>query len=392
MPETGGIVAVFSGGGTGGHLYPALTLAERLGRLRPDVRSFFVGAERGLEARVLRERGLPHVLLPVRGLERRALRENVGVLYALLRALVRTAGVFRRLQPRVVVVTGGYAGGPAGLAAGMMGIPLALQEQNSVPGLTTRVLSRWARQVHLAFPEAVEHLPRGARPRARVSGNPIREPPGISREAARRLLGLPVEGDLLLVVGGSQGAEALNRALLEAVWRVAAGDLPRPPGLHVLWATGPAHLEGIREALEGAGSPGWVSPVGYIERMPEALTAATLAVSRAGAMATSEFLAWGLPAILVPLPTAAAGHQARNAETLERAGAARHLPQDRLNGPVLWDLVVELLSDREGLRAMSEAARARGRPAAAREIAAEIAALLPPPPPGGTGTAAGRTP
>jgi len=147
-------VAVFSGGGTGGHLYPALALAEALAALRPDLRLFFVGARRGVEARILPERGLDHLLLPVRGFRRGRFLENLAVFWALLRSLAITGQLFSELRPGIVVVTGGYAGGPAGLVAGIMGIPLALQEQNAHPGLTTRVLSRWSRQLHLAFPEA----------------------------------------------------------------------------------------------------------------------------------------------------------------------------------------------------------------------------------------------
>src|SRR5690606_24547681 len=134
----------------------------------------------------------------------------------------------------LVVVTGGYAGGPAGIAARMMGIPLALQEQNAEPGVTTRLLARWARQIHVAFPEAGERLPRGARERVRVTGNPVRPPRPMARDEARRRLEVPVEGCLVLVVGGSQGSVALNRLVLEAVRGVGEGRLLRPVGLQLL--------------------------------------------------------------------------------------------------------------------------------------------------------------
>jgi UDP-N-acetylglucosamine--N-acetylmuramyl-(pentapeptide) pyrophosphoryl-undecaprenol N-acetylglucosamine transferase len=430
---SGQVVAVFSGGGTGGHLYPALALADALTGLRPDVQPFFVGAERGLEARILPEKGLDHLLLPVRGFERGAMRGGGGVLGGVLEASLRALGVldglarslaatgeaFSRLRPSLVVVTGGYAGGPAGLMAGLMGIPLALQEQNAWPGVTTRILSRWSRQVHLAFPEAVEALPRGARSRATVSGNPIRVPSpgditggaprpaegnvpgraattaagqtagegagravtGIAAQAAadRSYFGLDPASRVVLVVGGSQGAAAVNGAVLEAVRGVAEGALHGPEDLQLLWATGRRNQEEVEGELERLGSPAWVRAMGYIHDMPRALRCATLAVSRAGAMATSEFLAWGVPSILVPLPTAAADHQARNAESLARAGAAVHLPEAELSGARLWAAVTTIMGKPEDLEAMQKASLERGRPEAARQIAEALAALLPRP-------------
>ncbi len=370
-------MVVFSGGGTGGHLYPALSLAAALEALRPDVRSFFVGARRGIEARVLPERELPHLLLPIRGVHRRRLWSNLGVLPALFRSLAMVYGAFRRLRPELVVVTGGYAGGPAGVVAGLTGIPLALQEQNSVPGVTTRVLSRWARRIHVAFPEAVARLPRTSRSRALVSGNPVRPPRGLDPKEARRQLGFEASDTVVLVVGGSQGSVALNRGVLGALEGVVAGVLERPGGLRILWATGPEHEASMAAEVGRLGADEWVTVVGYIHEMPRALAAADLAVSRAGAMATSEFLAWGLPAVLVPLPTAAADHQSRNAEALAASGAAIHLPEPDLTGEVLWRAILGLVLVPERLHAMASAAVARGRPRAASEIVADLASLLP---------------
>ena len=375
-------VAVFAGGGTGGHLYPALALAEALSALRPDLRLFFVGASQGVEARILPERGLDHLLLPVRGFRRGRFLENLAVFWALLRSLVVTGQLFSRLRPAIVVVTGGYASGPAGLVAGIMGIPLALQEQNAYPGLTTRVLSRWSRQLHLAFPEARDLLPAQARSRAQLSGNPVRDLVPMGSAEAKASFGLEPEARVILVVGGSQGAEALNRAVLDAIRRVVAGELERPEDVRLLWATGPKKLEEVQRQLEALGHPGWVHALGYIEDMPEALSSATLAVSRAGAMTTSELLAWGVPALLVPLPTAAEDHQSRNAESLAGAGTAIHLPEAKLTGSTLWKAVESLLSTPGTLAAMREAALKAGRPRATREIAEALERLLPRPVPG----------
>jgi len=372
-------VAVFSGGGTGGHLYPALALAEALTGLRPDLQTFFVGSRRGVEAEILPERGFSHLLLPIRGFRRGHALENLSVLWALARSLILTGELFSRLRPGVVVVTGGYAGGPAGLMAVAMGIPLALQEQNAQPGLTTRILSRWSRQIHLAFPEARARLPRRARSKAFLSGNPVRAKKDVDLQEASRLFQVEPGSRVVLIVGGSQGSRALNHAVLDALQEVKDGDLPRPREVTILWATGPGHLEEVEDRLRSFGSLDWVRAVGYIHDMPAALGLATLAVSRAGAMATSEFLAWGVPAVLVPLPTAAADHQSRNAESLAASGAALHLPEKGLDGPALWTAVLGLLADPQRLDHMREAAIRAGRPDATREIARALVGLLPPP-------------
>ncbi|MDP2955786.1 MAG: undecaprenyldiphospho-muramoylpentapeptide beta-N-acetylglucosaminyltransferase [Longimicrobiales bacterium] len=368
---------IFSGGGTGGHLYPALALADALVELRPDVRPFFVGASRGVEADILPARGAEHALLPVEGFARTGALAGARALPRLAVSLLRVADLFRALRPEAVVVTGGYAGGPAGIVAGLQRTPLVLQEQNAVPGVTTRLLSRWADQIHVAFPEALGRLPRRARAHAMVSGNPVRRVPDVDPTRARAAFGLPAEGLTLLVVGGSQGSRALNRALLEAVRQVQDGRLPRAEGLTVLWSTGPLHHGEVSDELTHAGAPAWVRAVPYIHDMPSALVAADLALSRAGAMATAELLNHGLPAILVPLPTAAADHQTRNAAALAAAGAAVVVPEAGLDGASLWGHVMRVSGDAALRAAMTAAAAARARPHAAQEIAAHIASLLP---------------
>lgn len=375
MHERHHTVVVFSGGGTGGHLYPALALAEELRGLRPDVRPFFVGATRGVEARVLPARGVEHLLVPIRGIARNEGWRNWTVLPALFRSLRAVTRLFRRIRPELVVVTGGYAGAPAGLVGILRGVPLVLQEQNSVPGITTRLLARRARAIHVAFPEVTASLPARARSRVVVSGNPVRSPVPVDEAEARAAFGLPHEGPVLLVVGGSQGSAALNRLMVDVVEGLGDGRLHRPRELSVLWSTGPAHLESVSARISHV--PDWIRPVGYIEAMHLALGIADLAVSRAGAMATSEFLAWGVPMALVPLPTAAADHQRQNARTLESAGAALCLEENGLDGATLWGAVSGLIENPAELAERREAARGRSRPDAAFHIAEALAELLP---------------
>jgi UDP-N-acetylglucosamine--N-acetylmuramyl-(pentapeptide) pyrophosphoryl-undecaprenol N-acetylglucosamine transferase len=368
---------VFSGGGTGGHLYPALALADAVVALRPDVFPHFVGAAGGVEATILPGRGADYSLLPVQGFARGGGLRALRAVPRLAASILRVAELFQALRPRAVVVTGGYAGGPAGIVAGARRIPLVIQEQNAMPGVTTRLLSRWAAQVHVAFPEAVALLPAGARSRAKVSGNPVRPGRGMDRVPARRAMGLSPDGTTVLVMGGSQGSAALNRVVLEAVAAVCGGALPAVENLSLLWSTGPRHHDAVAAALAEGGSPAWVHAVPYIHDVDAALTASDFAVSRAGAMTTAELLNAGLPAILVPLPTAAADHQARNAEALEQAGAALVSPEQGLTGRILWDQVTRLASDGDTRARMAAAARGRARPGAAGEIAAHIVSLLP---------------
>ena len=216
MHEGASVVVVFAGGGTGGHLYPALALADALVRVRPDVRPVFVGAERGIEARILPDRGFEHYLVPVRGLRRDRLLANVGILAELARSIGRVRALFRRLAPELVVVTGGYAAAPAGLAARLSGVPLALQEQNSYPGFTTKRLAAGATQIHVAFPEAIGLLPGPAREKAVVSGNPIRPPGDVDPRQAREGFGLDPDATVLVIVGTSAGTDS-GRPLASAV-------------------------------------------------------------------------------------------------------------------------------------------------------------------------------
>ncbi len=374
-----GPVVVFAGGGTGGHLYPSIALAESLGHIRPDVRPIFLGAERGVEARVLPERGLPHRLFSVRGLDRSRRLANLGVVLDLARATGKARAWFREIEPALVTVTGGYAAAPGAAAALLGGIPMVLQEQNSHPGVTTRLLSRWARQIHLAFPEAEGQLRRGRSTTVYDSGNPIREFEPLSKPEARRRLQLPEAGSVVYAVGGSQGSRALNDLLLAAVSAIRRGALERPDHLNLLWVTGPSHLEGVRNALDAEGEcPAWVHLRGYMDDVEAAVAAADLAISRAGAMTTSEYLAAGLPAILVPLPTSAEDHQSHNARVLEKAGVAIHLPEKDLTPERLWDAVLGLTENVDRLAEMAAKARGRARPHAAREIATRMAELLPP--------------
>ena len=359
---------LIAGGGTGGHLMPALALAEALVQECDDVEPVLVGAARGVEASLLPTRPFRHYLLPAEPLHRRAWWRNLRWPVVLARVLREGGSVLDRERPALAVGTGGYAAGPILFQASRRGIPLALQEQNAYPGITTRWLAHRARQIHLGFPEAARHLRPGPETVVHELGNPIVPPPQprTKRNEARAALGLPSEAPAVLVMGGSQGARSINVAVAEAL---EGGWLD---GVSLLWSTGPATFETFERfhrPPDRLVRPFW-------DPIAQAYAAVDLVVSRAGAMSTAELCAWGLPSILVPLAAAAAGHQTRNAKALAAAGAALHLPDAPITAQDLAEEAQRLLRDPSGLEAMGRAAAARGHPNAAQKIARELLAIV----------------
>jgi UDP-N-acetylglucosamine--N-acetylmuramyl-(pentapeptide) pyrophosphoryl-undecaprenol N-acetylglucosamine transferase len=363
---------IVTGGGTGGHLYPGLAIARALVRADARVQPFFVGARRGIERDVLPTTEFPHLLLDLHPLYRATPLKNVETLRGATSAWRELRTLFAAERPAAVVGTGGYAAGLA-LAYGMTHrVPIMLQEADSHPGLTTRAFARFAAEVFLGFPEGERMLQPGARTRITAFGNPI-EPPPVprpDRAAARRAWGFPPDAGLvLLVVGGSQGARAINEAV--AGW-VQNG---LSPDVHLLWATGRTQFEPYA-ALDGA-VDGRVRVRPYLSPIADAYAAADVALARAGAMTIAELCAWGIPSVLVPLPTAAADHQTHNARALAEAGAAMHVPQRELSPARIDALVRELgAGGPDGPSATrartAAAAAARGRPDAAARIAERI--------------------
>jgi UDP-N-acetylglucosamine--N-acetylmuramyl-(pentapeptide) pyrophosphoryl-undecaprenol N-acetylglucosamine transferase len=357
---------VFTGGGTGGHLYPGLAIARALVRARPAVRPFFVGARRGIEREVLPTTEFPHLLLDLHPLYRPQIWRNWRAVAGAVRGWGALNTMARERPPLLVVGTGGYAAGLTMYWASHRGIPVVQHIGDAVPGITARWSARFSREAYLGYPEAEASLPHTGC-LYRDTGNPIEPPPDIRPAAAeaRARFGFPAHATVLLVFGGSQGARALNQAV--AAW-VERG-IPR--GLCLLWSTGRAHFDGLSH-LDRAD----VRVVPYLSPIADAYAAADLALVRGGMMGTSELSAWGVPMVIVPLPTAAADHQAANARALAAAGAAVHLPQAELSAEALERTIGGLLGDPARVAAMSDAARARGRPHAAAEIAAHIGRLL----------------
>ena len=359
---------MFAGGGTGGHLYPGLAIARALKKADPRVEPFFVGARRGIERDVLPQVGWAFELLDLHPLYRSRPWENWKTIRGAVSSWRMIAGEVRSEPPACVVATGGYASGLALAYAAAHDIPIVLQEQNTFPGLTTRFFSHFASQVHLGFPEARRHISPSKKTEVFDSGNPIEPPPAdaFEKAPARVKWGFPSSGgSVLLVYGGSQGSKAINDVV--AAW-IAEG---LPPDLFVIWATGKANYDD----LERHESPR-VRVRAYIAPISEAYRAADFALTRAGAMATAELCAWGIPAITVPLPTAAADHQTANAKALAASGAAEMILQSDLTTELLSHAVESMLSNPAKLATMRAKALERARPTAAADIAQQILRLV----------------
>jgi UDP-N-acetylglucosamine--N-acetylmuramyl-(pentapeptide) pyrophosphoryl-undecaprenol N-acetylglucosamine transferase len=349
---------LIAGGGTGGHLYPGIAVARETMATGAEV--LFVGTARGLEARVLPREGLPLRTIRVEGLVGKGVPALLRGLLRLPRAYCEARRILREFRPDVVLGVGGYASGPTVLAAALRGIPTVIQEQNLVPGVTNKILGRFVRVVAVASPEAAARFPAG---KALVTGNPIRKEiaAGDRHEALRRFR-LDPGVTTILVFGGSAGAHRLNRGMMEALPLL---DKARDR-VQILHQTGEADLQAMRDAYAREGFRATVEA--YLHEMALAYAAADLVLCRAGAGTVAELAACGKAAILVPYPYAAHGHQEANARALERAGAARVVPDREVTGGRLAAEIRDLLNE-ETRNRMAAAMRAFGKPDAASEVA-----------------------
>lgn len=363
-------VIVIAGGGTGGHLFPGLAVAEVLRQRGASVH--FIGTERGLEARRVPQEGYPLHLISVSGLLRVGLLARLRGITRLPLAALQTLRLLQRLRPAVVVGVGGYASGPAVLLAALAGFPTAVLEQNSVPGRTNRLLARVATRLFLAFPEAADYFPRGARERVVLAGNPVRRALLAAFTAAPAVAG-PAREPTVLVLGGSQGAHAVNELVAAALTHLHQQGARLPRLLH---QSGPADVESLRARYQALGSPaGTLTVMPFIEDMGRAYAECDLVIGRAGATTLAELCAVGRPALLIPLPTATDDHQTRNAQHLVQAGAAQLLPQGATTPAALAQSLQALLGDPARLAQMARASHGLGRPQAAETIADQILAL-----------------
>jgi len=351
---------LIAGGGTGGHIIPALAIADEL-KARYGAEILFVGTARGLESRLVPQAGYRLELIRAGQLNRVSLGTRLRTLVDLPRGFLQCVGLLRSFRPDAVIGVGGYASGPMMGAAILKGVPTLAFEPNAVPGMANRLVGRWVKAAAVNFAPAAQYF-RGAQ----VTGIPV-------RAEFFRLEARP-EGAAshLLVFGGSQGARVLNAMMP----KIAAALLEAVPGLTILHQAGARHAEATLAAYDTSGAPRnrWRVEA-FLDDMPRQFAAADLVLSRSGASTVAELCAAGKPAVLIPFPQAADDHQRRNAEVLAEAGAAEMLLEPELTPERLLGTLTDLLRSPEKLREMAEKARALAHPDAGERIAAMAMAI-----------------
>ncbi len=356
---------LIAGGGTGGHLYPGIALAEEVVTRHHANQVVFVGTERGLEARVVPREGYPLETIRAQGLKGKGLVGLLKGLFALPMAFVESIRILQRHKPDVVVGVGGYASGPVVLAAALMGVPTAVQEQNALPGLTNKLLGRFVRVVFTAFEEARPFFPSR---KVQLVGNPIR------RKLMENFLRSRMVHDKfsLLVFGGSLGARGINQRMIDALDHLQ--DIREQ--LHIVHQTGKNDLETVRKGYADKGFEAQAQVVEFIEDMSSAYARAELVVCRAGATTLSELTVAKKASILIPFPFATDNHQEVNAQSLVKAGAALMFRESELTGEQLAREIRRLKEDPEKRRQMEKKAGLLGRPEAAKELADVLVELM----------------
>ncbi len=355
---------IISGGGTGGHIYPAIAIANELKTIDSTTEILFVGAEGKMEMEKVPRAGYRIEGLPVVGIKREFTLDNLAFPIKLGRSLWRARQLVRDFRPDVAVGVGGYASGPTLLAASLAGIPTLIQEQNSYAGLTNKVLARWAKRICVAYPGMDAFF---APEKIIITGNPVRkdiQQADSQIDAGRKQFGLDANKQTLLIIGGSQGSRTLNESIEEGLSQLVAA------GIQVIWQTGLAFIDRARSAVQATGSS-LVKPYDFIYEMDRAYAVADAVVSRAGALSVSELCLVGRPAILVPFPAASEDHQTKNAMSLVDRNAAL-LVKDSQARTTLVGEALALLNNTDQRAILTKQIKLLARPNAANDIAKEI--------------------
>lgn len=358
---------IISGGGTGGHIYPAITIIKEIAKVDSSCEILFVGTKSGLEADIIPKEGFDFITVDVKGFERRLSLQNIATIIRTTGSVWKCRNIVRNFKPDIVIGTGGYVCGPVLLAASLLGVPTMIQEQNVIPGITNKILARFVSKIAIGYADAAKHF--GQSSKVVFTGNPIRpEVLTVSREQGVSELGLDPLKRTVLISGGSRGARSINRAMIEVHKRYAGHHK-----IQLLHITGTNEYNDIVESLQHESidfaKAGNISIKPYVYNMPDALAAADLAVFRAGAIGLAELTAKGIPSILVPYPYAAENHQEFNAMVMKRHGAAEVIRDAELNGTRLFEMIEGLIHNPERLAAMAQASKNLGRPDAAKTIA-----------------------
>jgi UDP-N-acetylglucosamine--N-acetylmuramyl-(pentapeptide) pyrophosphoryl-undecaprenol N-acetylglucosamine transferase len=356
---------IISGGGTGGHIYPAVAIANELKAQRPDAEILFVGALGKMEMEKVPKEGYTIIGLPIAGFNRSNLLSNLSFPYKLLKSLFKAFKIVKTFKPDLAVGVGGFASGPTLKMANLLGVKTLIQEQNSYAGVTNKILSRKAEKVCVAYPDMDQFFDKE---KILFTGNPVRNDmllSGIMKGEAKHHFGLDPAKPTLLVIGGSLGALSINKAIEKGISVLLSN------GIQVIWQTGKSYFE---EAKKTTSTLTGVYVSDFIYEMDKAYAAADLVVSRAGALSVSELALVGKAAILVPFPYAAEDHQTKNAESLSKRDAAILLPDNQVNDHLILT-VNSLINDHAKVNAMETAIKAFAKPNAAREIVQQIISI-----------------
>lgn len=362
---------VLSGGGTGGHIYPAVAVARQLEAEEEPSAFLYIGGTRGLESKLVPEEKLPFRAIDITGFRRSLSLDNVKTVMRFLKGVRESKKMLKEFKPDVVVGTGGYVCGPVVYAASRLGIPTLIHEQNAIPGLTNKFLSRYASTVAVSF-EGTESAFPGSK-RVIYTGNPRATTVSVANpKRGFASLGIPEDTTVVLVVGGSRGARAINEAMIEM-----ASLAVKEPKVHYVYVTGEPYYEETRKRLrEKMGTlPNWLHVLPYIHNMPEVLACTSLIVNRAGASFLAEITALGLPSVLIPSPNVTNNHQEANARELERAGAAVVILEKDLTGESLYHAVTSITGNPETRKSMSAASLKLGKRDSAAVVVQELRRL-----------------
>lgn len=346
---------IIAGGGTGGHLFPGIAIAEEFLKRDHIHNILFIGTERGLEKRILGNMGLPLRTLNVEGVKGKGILEALSALLKIPRSLIESCGLIHEFGPDIVIGVGGYSSGPTVLTACFMGIKTAIAEQNALPGITNRILGKFVDRIFLAFPETKKCFPEK---KTIVSGNPIRA--GFFTEIHNQKK--RDDKFTLLIFGGSQGAHSINMAVLDALPYLHAIK----PALKIIHQTGDKDLHTVSECYRSFGVDADVLP--FIMDIAEIYRSSNLLICRAGATSIAELTASGKAAILIPFPYATGDHQTKNAEALLHAGACMMIRETELSGKKLAETIVDLYNDPEKIQEIESRSAGLGNPRAAAHI------------------------
>ena len=349
-----------SGGGTGGHIYPALALIREIQKKDKNVEFLYIGTEKGLESKLVPRENIPFKSIHITGFKRKISFENVKTVLRFLKGVRDSKKMLKDFKPDVVIGTGGYVCGPVVYAAAKMGIPTIVHEQNSVPGLTNKFLSRYVDKIAICFEEAREFFPGE---KVVMTGNPrASEVLGQDGIKGRLSAGLKLKTPTVLIFGGSRGARPINEAVIKSLTELSGKPY------QVLYVTGDVHFEDVQKEVELVGNPENVIIKPFIHNMPEVLAGVDLTVARAGATTLAELTSLGIPSILIPSPYVTDNHQEKNARALSENGAARLLLEKDLTGPKLVESIDQILGHDEKLADMKKAAKKLGIPDAAQRL------------------------